>query len=75
MPDISVRAAGRDDTLRTVLRGGRHVLVLPATGQAGLRGYRHHLDIVTRTGAGPVVLVRPDGYVAARAGGPAICRR
>jgi 2-polyprenyl-6-methoxyphenol hydroxylase-like FAD-dependent oxidoreductase len=76
MPDIGVRAGGVDTTLYLVLRGGRHVLVVPAghaagtLGDAGLRPYRRDLDIVTpapdgnRTG--PVVLVRPDGHVAAR---------
>jgi len=65
-----------DTTLHSVLRGGRHVLVVPAVHTAalrsdpGLRPYRRDLDIVTpalggnRTG--PVVLVRPDGHVAAR---------
>jgi hypothetical protein len=73
MPDIQVRGA---TTLYGVLRGGRHVLVVPAAhaasvlGDAGLRPYRSDLDIVTPAppdpGTGPVVLVRPDGHVAAR---------
>jgi hypothetical protein len=82
MPDIQVRAGGQATTLHGVLRGGRHVLVIPAAGAAsvladsGLRPYRRDLDVVTgdvgkaprirNDGTGPVVLVRPDGYVAAR---------
>jgi 2-polyprenyl-6-methoxyphenol hydroxylase-like FAD-dependent oxidoreductase len=82
MPDLQVRAGGQAVTLHSVLRGGRHVLVTPAAGAAsvlsdsGLRPYRRDLDVVTvdlsqasrirNDGTGPVVLVRPDGYVAAR---------
>ena len=81
MPDLQVRAGDRATTLHSVLRGGRHVLVVPAARAAsvlsdpGLRPYRRDLDIVTaksppprirNDGTGPVVLVRPDGYVAAR---------
>jgi hypothetical protein len=82
MPDIPVRAGGRAATLHSILRGGRHVLVLPAADAAGvlndpgLRPYRRDLDVVTRDagqtprmhndGTGPVILVRPDGHVAAR---------
>ena len=81
MPDLQVRAGNRATTLHSVLRGGRHVLVVPAAGAAsvlsdpGLRPYRRDLDVVTgevspprirNDGTGPVVLVRPDGYVAAR---------
>ena len=76
MPDIGVRASGVDTTLYRVLRGGLHVLVVPAAhaagtlGDAGLQPYRRDLDIVTPAhdgnGTGPVVLVRPDGHVAAR---------
>jgi hypothetical protein len=76
MPDIGVRAGGVDTTLYRVLRGGRHVLVVPPAHVAGLlrdawlRSYRRDLDIVTPApggdGPGSVVLVRPDGHVAAR---------
>jgi 2-polyprenyl-6-methoxyphenol hydroxylase-like FAD-dependent oxidoreductase len=75
MPDISVQTHGRASTLYGVLRGGRHVLVIPAAdagllSDSTLRLYREDLDIVTRAPApgdhGMVVLVRPDGHVAAR---------
>jgi 2-polyprenyl-6-methoxyphenol hydroxylase-like FAD-dependent oxidoreductase len=82
VPDLQVRTRGRVTTLHGVLRGGRHVLLVPAAGAAsvlsdpGLRPYWSDLDVVTgdagqpprirNDGAGPVVLVRPDGYVAAR---------
>ena len=76
MPDIGVRASGVDTTLYRVLRGGLHVLVVPAAhaagtlGDAGLQPYRGDLYIVTPApdgnGTGPVLLVRPDGHVAAR---------
>ena len=82
MPDIAVRAGSRAATLHSVLRGGRHVLVVPAgdpasvLDDAGLRPYRKDFDVVTgdasktprfpNDGAGPVILVRPDGHVAAR---------
>jgi 2-polyprenyl-6-methoxyphenol hydroxylase-like FAD-dependent oxidoreductase len=77
VPDMPVRAGGQVTTLYTVLRGGRHVLVVPAAAAAGdpmLRPYRGELDIVTgdvepgsrHDGAGPVLLVRPDGHLAAR---------
>ena len=72
MPDLAVRAGGRATTLHQVLRGGRHVLVVPAADvaavldDAGLTPYRDDLDVVAADGTGPVVLVRPDGHVAAR---------
>jgi FAD binding domain len=82
MPDIQVRAGSQPTTLHAVLRGGRHVLVVPAAHLASvlndsrLRPYRRDLDVVAgdvtpaprprANGAGPVVLVRPDGHVAAR---------
>jgi 2-polyprenyl-6-methoxyphenol hydroxylase-like FAD-dependent oxidoreductase len=75
MPDIQVRAGGQPATLHGVLRGGRHVLVVPAAhevsvlSEAALRPFRADLDVVTADGAtGPVILVRPDGHVAAQAG-------
>ncbi len=82
MPDIQVSVGSQATTLHSVLRGGRHVLIVPAShlssvlGDAALRLYGTDLDVVTghvtqpprprdhRTG--PVVLVRPDGHVAAR---------
>ena len=77
MPDLQVRAGGQATTLYDVLRGGRHVLVTPATDVASalndpaLRPFRSELDVVTPTpeprdqGAGPFILIRPDGHVAA----------
>jgi 4,5-epoxidase len=70
MPDISVRAGGRAVPLHHVLRDGRPVLVVPEasslTALDGLAPYRDDLVVVTAPGAGPVVLIRPDGHVAAR---------
>jgi 2-polyprenyl-6-methoxyphenol hydroxylase-like FAD-dependent oxidoreductase len=71
VPDLQVRAGTQASTLYTVLRGGRHVLVVPAASVAddpGLRPYAGDLDIVTGDAGpgGPVLLVRPDGHVAAR---------
>lgn len=82
MPDLQVRAGSQAARLHSVLRGGRHVLVVPAADSAsvlddaGLRPYREDLDVVTvdarettglrNDGTRHVVLVRPDGYVAAR---------
>jgi FAD binding domain len=73
MPDIGVRAGGQATTLHNVLRGGRHVLVLPPGGaasvldDAGLRPYRADLDIVTpRCRAHPRSPARRNG--AGRAG-------
>ena len=71
MPDLPVRADGQLTTLHRVLRGGRHVLLVPAAHAAGvladpmLRPYQGDLDIVSGD-ATPVVLIRPDGHVAAR---------
>jgi 2-polyprenyl-6-methoxyphenol hydroxylase-like FAD-dependent oxidoreductase len=82
MPDVPVRAGNQPATLYRVLRGGRHVLVVPAGHQAsvlndaGLRPYSRDLEVVTGDIAqarrprdndtAPVILVRPDGHVAAR---------
>ena len=74
MPDCPIRADGRPATLHSVLRGGRHVLLVPAAHAASvlsdpaLRRYRTDLDVVTQA-PGPhedVILIRPDGHVAAR---------
>ena len=82
MPDITVRAGGQAATLHSILRGGRHVLVVPADDPAsalddvGLRPYRKDFSVVTgdarettglrNNGTRHIVLVRPDGHVAAR---------
>ncbi|HMD93359.1 MAG TPA: FAD-dependent monooxygenase [Trebonia sp.] len=73
VPDREVRAGSRVTTLHSVLRSGRHVLLVPAAHAAGLRAdpalwpYRADVDVVTCDGGtGPVVLVRPDGHAAAR---------
>ena len=73
MPDVEVHADGQATTLHQVLRGGRHVLVIPAAhagllSDSALRPYREDLHIVMRAPGdhGLVVLVRPDGHVAAR---------
>ena len=75
MPDLAVRADGRATTLHQALGGGRHVLLIPAASaaavraDAALRPYRDDVELVETAGAGPAVLVRPDGHVAAK-GGP-----
>ena len=82
MPDIQVSTGSQAATLHSVLRGGRHVLVVPASqlssvlDDAALRLYGRELDVVAGHvtqpprprdhDTGPVVLVRPDGHVAAR---------
>jgi hypothetical protein len=81
LPDVPVRADGQLTMLHRVLRGGRHVLLVPADpspvlNDALLRRYLDHLDVVTtdagkapgrgNNGTGPVILVRPDGHVGAR---------
>ena len=74
MPDLAVRADGQPATLHQALRGGRHVLLIPAASaaavraDAALRPHRDDVELVETAGAGPVVLVRPDGYVAAKGG-------
>jgi 2-polyprenyl-6-methoxyphenol hydroxylase-like FAD-dependent oxidoreductase len=78
MPDVQVRAGGQVTTLHGVLRGGRHVLAAPAASAASvlsdpaLQPYRSDLEIVTPMPTPgdkltrPLVLIRPDGHVAAR---------
>ena len=50
----------------------QHVLVVPEASsltvvdEAGLAPYRDDLDVVPADGTGPVVLVRPDGHIAAQ---------
>jgi hypothetical protein len=72
MPDLAVRADGQPATLHQALRGGRHVLLIPAASaaavraDAALRPHRDDVELVETAGAGPVVLVRPDGHVAAK---------
>jgi hypothetical protein len=71
MPDVPVRADGQLTTLHRVLRGGRHVLLVPAAHAARvladpiLRPYCGDLGVASAD-ATPVVLIRPDGHVAAR---------
>ena len=81
-PDIEVHAQGGTSRLFTVLRRGRHVMVVtgadPDSALAGpaLEPYRDLFEVVTRGSgdafafrggrAGSVFLVRPDGYIAAR---------
>ena len=81
MPDIQVSMGSQAATLHSVLRGGRHALVVPASHLSGvlddaaLRFHGADLDVVAGHvtqpsrprdhGTGPVVLVRPDGHVAA----------
>src|SRR5215469_4069816 len=71
MPDVPVRADGELTTLHRVLRGGRHVLLVPAAHAAGVLAdpmlcpYRGDFDVVSAD-VKPVVLIRPDGHVAAR---------
>lgn len=81
MPDIELTVRGRGTTLYAVLRGGRHVLVLPVADPepllpgSELWPYRRDLEIATmppgqsgiarHRGATPIILIRPDGYVAA----------
>ena len=71
MPDVPVRADGQSATLHHVLRDGRHALLVPAGHAASvladpvLRPYCGDLDVVSAD-ATPVLLIRPDGHVAAR---------
>jgi 2-polyprenyl-6-methoxyphenol hydroxylase-like FAD-dependent oxidoreductase len=75
--DIEVRGDGAT-RLFSILRRGRHVLVVSRAGRdraaadPALKPYRELLEIVTscrglpRSRSGAVVLIRPDGYIAAR---------
>jgi 4,5-epoxidase len=79
---LVVGAGGQATTLHIALRGGRHVLIVPPAHAASvladpaLRAYDEDLDVVTvdagdaalprEIGTGRVILVRPDGHVAAR---------
>jgi 2-polyprenyl-6-methoxyphenol hydroxylase-like FAD-dependent oxidoreductase len=75
-PDIEVHTREGASRLFSVLRRGRHVMVVTGTDPAtvlaspALGPYRDLLEAVTRASrggrAGSVVLVRPDGYIAAR---------
>jgi 2-polyprenyl-6-methoxyphenol hydroxylase-like FAD-dependent oxidoreductase len=70
MPDLQVTSHGRPRRLYEVLRGGRHVLLLPGGKlPAALGAWKDQIEVVAAVGDGPregVYLVRPDGYVAAR---------
>jgi 2-polyprenyl-6-methoxyphenol hydroxylase-like FAD-dependent oxidoreductase len=81
-PDIEVRTQGGTSRLFTVLRSGRHVIVVTgadpdsALASPALDPYRGLFEAVARGPgdarvfrgghAGSVFLVRPDGYIAAR---------
>jgi 2-polyprenyl-6-methoxyphenol hydroxylase-like FAD-dependent oxidoreductase len=83
VPDIEVLTAEGPSSLFTVLRRGRHVIVVTGTdpdsalANPALEPYRDLFEVVTcgsaaacvfrGTRAGSVFLVRPDGYLAARA--------
>ena len=76
--DIEVLGKKGPARLFSILRRGRHVLVVIGAGpdsaaaSPALKPYRELLEIVTsragrpRSRGVPVALVRPDGYVAAR---------
>jgi 2-polyprenyl-6-methoxyphenol hydroxylase-like FAD-dependent oxidoreductase len=83
VPDIEVLTAEGPSRLFTVLRRGHHVIVVTgadphsALANPALKPYRDLFEVVTcgsggarafrPTRAGSVFLVRPDGYLAARA--------
>ncbi len=83
VPDIKVLTAEGPSRLFTVLRRGRHIIVVmgadpdSALANPALKPYRDLFEVVTcrsgdarpfrSTRAGSVFLVRPDGYLAARA--------
>jgi 2-polyprenyl-6-methoxyphenol hydroxylase-like FAD-dependent oxidoreductase len=66
-PDVRL-ASGKDGQTRLyeILRGGRFVLLTPADAGAAIgRGWAGRVDFATPADATlPMVLVRPDGYVA-----------
>jgi hypothetical protein len=68
-PDISLRDCGGPVRLFEVLRAGHHVLVMSAESPEkvdGLYRFRDTFDVVVGDiPAGRVVLIRPDGYIAA----------
>src|SRR5579862_2880235 len=82
VPDVRISGGRRATTLHGVLRGGRHVLVVPTAYTDAvlhdpvLGPYWADLDVVTgdvgeaqtpkSRGKGLAVLVRPDGHIAAR---------
>jgi 2-polyprenyl-6-methoxyphenol hydroxylase-like FAD-dependent oxidoreductase len=81
-PDFEVRTREGTSRLFSVLRRGRHVMVITgadpdsAPASRALTPYRDLFEVVTcdpgdarafhRRRTGPVFLVRPDGYIAAR---------
>jgi len=81
-PDLNLRTAEGPSTLFSVLRCGRHVLIVTAAGTGSvpaypdLNPYRDLVEVVTTVpaqagvsgGARPIWLVRPDGHVAVRTG-------
>jgi 2-polyprenyl-6-methoxyphenol hydroxylase-like FAD-dependent oxidoreductase len=83
VPDIEVLTAEGPGRLFTVLRRGRHVMIVTgadpdsALASPALKPYRDLFEVVIRGSgdgrafrsgrAGAVFLVRPDGYLAARA--------
>ncbi len=81
VPDIEVRTPDGTSRLFTVLRRGRHVMVVTGAdpdsvlASPALQPYWDLFEVITRSGdarafrggrAGSVFLVRPDGYLAAR---------
>ena len=72
--DIEVLTLDGTTRLFSILRRGHHVMVVSGTGldtvsaRTALKPYRDLVQVVSSSAgrAGPVVLVRPDGYVAAR---------
>jgi 2-polyprenyl-6-methoxyphenol hydroxylase-like FAD-dependent oxidoreductase len=66
-PDVRLAAGKAGETrLYEILRGGRFVLLAPAgTGAAIGRRWTGRVDLATPADAAlPMILVRPDGYVA-----------